>query len=434
MTTQRITIHYILIFIILLVGVVSNYLLEEYSNKKVSEFSQSHSKLLEAILLEEQLDKLKNQVTLVQSRSRGYIITGDTTFISNIEGDIANIETDLQVITQFSKRDTALGPLIDSLNRLVIRKIASLHLSMETYRKSGRQAAEELLKHGTGVMLRNKIYAILDSISGKYISNQSIQTLKAKSNQQQQDALYYDTWFPVFSVIYFVGLGLLILYIFFKTISMVRQLEAAQGKMVKLVSEKDFLMREVHHRVKNNLQIMSSVLFLKAQSVREPVVQNLLSDIRQRLRSMALIHERLMQTGGEIARVEMSDYLSNLLKDIRSAHSLNAAQITFTHQLQCTELSLDQATNCGFIVNEAITNAIKYAFPTGKKGTLKVSFTEAEGRHTLTISDTGVGLPEHVSLSNTNLFGVQLIKIFTEQLHGKVSLTGSEGTTWVITF
>ncbi|MDN4166168.1 PAS domain S-box protein [Cytophagales bacterium LB-30] len=212
------------------------------------------------------------------------------------------------------------------------------------------------------------------------------------------------------------------------------RLEQNQVQLQQLVSEKDVLIREIHHRVKNNLQVMSSVLFLKAQTLKDPAMRQLLTESRQRLRSMALIHERLMQSGGKITQLDVHDYIYSLVEELKSIHYVNPEHIRFELDVMHLELNLDQVVNCGFIINEAVTNSLKYAFDPGKVGRIYISLHAEGGKNTLRISDNGKGLPAHAHLGNTELFGMQLIKVFTSHLHGHVSLDGLEGTSYTIVF
>jgi PAS domain S-box-containing protein len=209
---------------------------------------------------------------------------------------------------------------------------------------------------------------------------------------------------------------------------------STETELRKLLEEKDFLIKEIHHRVKNNLQVMSSVLFLKAQTLKDPVMRALLTDSRQRLRSIALIHERLMQSGGTVTKIGMRDYLTSLLEEIKVSNAVDEAYIEIRPALHDVKMNLEEVVNCGFIVNEIVTNSIKHAFPDNRKGKIAINFTVNESSFELVISDNGVGLPAHVALTNNNLFGIQLVKVFVGNLNGHVTLSGSEGTTWVIQF
>lgn len=206
------------------------------------------------------------------------------------------------------------------------------------------------------------------------------------------------------------------------------------NQLEELVEEKEFLIREIHHRVKNNLQVMSSVLFLKSQTLKDPAMRSLLTESRQRLRSMAMIHERLMQSGGQVTQIDIHDYLTGLINEQKLALSIDPEQIIIEVDIERRMMNLDQVVNIGFIINETFTNAVKYAFPFQRLGLISVIFKRIDDKLTLIVKDNGIGLPSHVTLANTDLFGIQLVKVFTSHLGGKVTLSGSGGTVWKIEF
>lgn len=219
-----------------------------------------------------------------------------------------------------------------------------------------------------------------------------------------------------------------------KSVEMAAQLSENQLQLEELLEEKDLLIREIHHRVKNNLQVMSSVLFLKAQTLKDPSMRMLLTESRQRLRSMAMIHERLMQSGGQITQINIRDYLNGLIHEQKQALSIDPEYISVEVEVEEFMMNLDQVVNIGFIINETMTNAVKHAFPVQKNGSIKVFFGHTEDKLQLKISDNGIGLPSHVSLNNSNFFGIQLIKVFTNHLGGEVTVNTANGTNWTINF
>jgi PAS domain S-box-containing protein len=219
-----------------------------------------------------------------------------------------------------------------------------------------------------------------------------------------------------------------------ESVAMANTLEQNQAQLEELLEEKDFLIREIHHRVKNNLQVMSSVLFLKAQTLKDPAMRQLLTESRQRLRSIAMIHERLMQSGGHITQISIKDYLLGLIQEQKQALLIDPEFITVETEVEDRMMNLDQVVNIGFIINETFTNSIKHAFPVRQKGLINVSFKAIKDGLQLDIADNGIGLPDHVNLNNNTLFGIQLIKVFTSHLGGEVHLSGTRGTKWTVNF
>jgi two-component sensor histidine kinase len=198
--------------------------------------------------------------------------------------------------------------------------------------------------------------------------------------------------------------------------------------------EKEVLLKEMHHRVKNNLQIISSLLSLQDGTITDPHVLAMFEDCQHRITSMALIHQSLYQTDNP-ARVDFAAYLRSLTADLWRAYAVDPTHITLTMTADDLSLSLDVAVPCGLLVNELLTNSLKHAFPDGRSGTIQVDLRrEAQGQIILKVSDTGIGLPDGVDLQTAGSFGLQLVKIVCMQLQAAIDLQRQPGTTVTITF
>jgi len=204
-------------------------------------------------------------------------------------------------------------------------------------------------------------------------------------------------------------------------------------QLTHAIAERNLLIKEIHHRVKNNLQVIAGILFLKGNSIKDPSVSKILSDLRTRLRSISLIHERLLHKD-PLEKVNIGFYLETLLREIKQVSGVHPDFIEIQTDIMQFEMNLDPLTNLGFILNELFTNSIKHAFPNGEKGIIKVQFQAEADKKILIYSDNGVGIPEDVNLNNSNLFGIQLIKIFASHIHAKVELTSQNGTQWKFIF
>jgi PAS domain S-box-containing protein len=205
-----------------------------------------------------------------------------------------------------------------------------------------------------------------------------------------------------------------------------------EKKLLHTIHEKETLIKEIHHRVKNNLQLISSIIYLKLHSVSDVDIRSFLEDTRQKIRSIALIHERLLQTEN-LDKVEISDYLGKLIQDLKVTYFRDGVELEVVTQLEKEMLTLDMAIICGLIVNELLTNAIKHAFPANRPGRIKVAFAKGNA-YSLQVSDNGVGLPAGVEPGNSQSFGMQLIDVFVKQLNGRLLIDRSEGTRFTIEF
>ena len=199
--------------------------------------------------------------------------------------------------------------------------------------------------------------------------------------------------------------------------------------------EKETLLREIHHRVKNNMQIISSLMKLSSESIQDRSILNIFDDSRNRIKSMALIHEKLYQST-DLTRIEFSEYIETLARELYRAHGVNPERITLRLSMESVLLSIDTAIPCGLIVNELITNSIKHAFPEEAEGEINISLSEKEsGVVEFTINDNGIGIPSSIDLSTAKTLGLYIVNILVEdQLQGRITLDRTKGTTFRITF
>ncbi len=196
-------------------------------------------------------------------------------------------------------------------------------------------------------------------------------------------------------------------------------------------TEKEFLLKEIHHRVKNNLEIVSSLLSLQSAQIKDTDILNIMSESQHRVQSMGMIHQKLYM-GKNLAAVEMKDYFKNLSDYIVDAYGMEK-RISIDVDMDVCELDVDMAIPVGLIVNELLTNALKYAFPDKRKGKIRISLKKMKGMLQLDVIDDGVG----ISLKNEEPvrgFGTQLITLLTQQLDGKMLLNTNQGTSVSIQF
>lgn len=208
-----------------------------------------------------------------------------------------------------------------------------------------------------------------------------------------------------------------------------------EKKLLSTIKEKETLLKEIHHRVKNNLQLISSVIYLKLTSITAPDIRSFLVDTRHKIRSIALIHERLLQA--EILnRIDIRDYLEKLIADIKATYQHEDIMLIIRGDFDSVTVGIDTALYCGLIVNELMTNAMKHAFTGKAEGSLRISLKHHEhsGKYILTVADNGITLPAHIEPGQSKSYGMQLLHIFIKQLHGKLEIVRNNGTEFVIRF
>lgn len=207
----------------------------------------------------------------------------------------------------------------------------------------------------------------------------------------------------------------------------------AERKMKQSLREKETLLREIHHRVKNNMAVVSSLLYLQANKINDDTVRSLFEESQQRVKAMALVHEKLYQTK-DLSSINFRDYITSIVSEIVSLYRIDASAISMEVNVEDVELDLEAAIPCGLIINELLTNAFKYAFPDNRGGVLSVNLTKNDDLCTLTIKDNGVGLPEGFDYKEASTLGLQLVNVLTGQLNGNVQINFDKGTEAVVTF
>lgn len=209
----------------------------------------------------------------------------------------------------------------------------------------------------------------------------------------------------------------------------------AQQVLEQALKEKTVLLNEVHHRVKNNLQVISSLLNLQSSHAEDPRVREILSESQNRVRAMALTHQLLYERK-DFSRMDLGDYLDRLSQLLRGAHrgSPGRTDLRFEHAATPVYLDLERAIPCGLLVNELVTNAFKHAFPPPHQGEITIALTADGDQVTLTVRDDGVGLPSDFDLSSVKSLGLQLVPLLVEQLQGSLQIEPDAGAHYRITF
>lgn len=214
--------------------------------------------------------------------------------------------------------------------------------------------------------------------------------------------------------------------------------ENAEKDLEKSLHEKEVLLREIHHRVKNNMQIISSLLNLQSQHVDETETMDVLKESQGRVRSMAMIHENLYQSPS-LTRIDFKNYIEKLTSNIFYTYGVGNQDIEMIFDVEDVEMNIDTAIPCGLIINEVVTNSLKYAFPpanesSGIRGTIKIELKETGDYFKLEISDDGVGIPSNVNPKNTETLGLMLVNSLVKQMEGTLKIDVALGTRFTIDF
>ena len=207
--------------------------------------------------------------------------------------------------------------------------------------------------------------------------------------------------------------------------------EEAERKLRWSLEEKEVLLREIHHRVKNNLQVISSLFYLQADYVDDPRSLEILRESRNRVKSMALVHERLYRSA-DLAKIDFVEYIRSLANELFVSYGINQNIIGLKIESDQVLLGVDRAIPLGLIVNELVSNSLKHAFSDGREGELRLEIQVKDDRLNLVVSDNGRGFPENLDWQGVQTLGLRIVKILIDQLGGEIELDKSAGTRFTI--
>lgn len=199
------------------------------------------------------------------------------------------------------------------------------------------------------------------------------------------------------------------------------------------LEEKEIMLREIHHRVKNNLQVVSAFLSLQGDSLTDPTVRSAFREGQNRIRALAAIHESLYQSS-DLRGIDLSVYIPRLAKHVFSSYVHGPGKVRLALDVDTVQVAIDTAIPCGLIVNELLSNALKHGFPDGRDGAVRISLTGGNGRVTLAVRDDGVGLPATFDPQSRQTLGVQILGALVQQLGGVMEYGSAEGTAFSVVF
>jgi PAS domain S-box-containing protein len=207
----------------------------------------------------------------------------------------------------------------------------------------------------------------------------------------------------------------------------------AEEKLMASLKEKEAMMREIHHRVKNNLQIVSSLLRLQSKNIKSKTLKETFDIAQNRIKSMALIHE-VLYLSKNLEKINFSEYIKRISNHLFFVFNRNAKQIELEIDVGEHFLDIDKAIPCGLIINELVSNAFKHAFPEGRAGKIQIVLKNKLDTYTIVVKDTGIGFPADVDLGNTETLGLQLVKDLVSQIEGSLEMQSGDGTVFKIIF
>ncbi|MGA1622857.1 MAG: sensor histidine kinase, partial [Synechocystis sp.] len=211
-------------------------------------------------------------------------------------------------------------------------------------------------------------------------------------------------------------------------------LKKYQDDIESSLKQKEILLREIHHRIKNNLLVVSSLINWQSDFFDDPQVLSAMEDSQNRIRSMALIHEKLYGSSN-LMTIDLADYLKTLVDEVHSSSQRFSNRVEIKFDLQPVFVNIETATPCGLIVNELVLNSLEHAFEPEQAGTILVAMSVDENQQiNIKVKDDGLGLPQHFNWQESESLGLQLVSLLTDQLEGELNIAQDKGVDVTVTF
>jgi two-component sensor histidine kinase len=210
-------------------------------------------------------------------------------------------------------------------------------------------------------------------------------------------------------------------------------LKQAEEKIKASLLEKETMLKEIHHRVKNNLQVISSLLNMQSTYLEDGKARQALQESIARVRTMAMIHTQLYQSQ-DLTKVDFGFFIRDLIGNISQSYGRAESRVKINVDTDKTRLGIDASIPCGLILNELVSNALKHAFPNEKEGKIDITMRSKDDRVELTVQDNGIGFPKSVDFTKVKSLGLQLVNALVGQMNGKIDIQVDGGTTWTIAF
>lgn len=345
--------------------------------------------------------------------------------INLMRGEIALTKGQLQNVAVILKRAKIQ---LDKVSQLKIKQ--SYHLLASKYfQQIGdyKRSSEALLAKE---MFQDSLYKIqrvnlAQNLESKYKRDQQDQQIATMSIREElnQARITQQRWLLFGALFLATVFGVL----FFKFSQQNKKIKEQNIVILKALSEKEVLLKEIHHRVKNNLQVISSLLGLQSRKIKDKAALDAINEGRTRVQSMSLIHQNLYKENN-LTGIEIKSYLEKLCQNLFATYNISNEQISLKTNIENIILDVDSIVPIGLILNELISNALKHAFPNDRSGTISIDISEDNEGLLMIVSDDGIGMKSDDPLVDSDSFGYHLIKAFQRKLNADLNISGTNGT------
>ncbi|MDH4128775.1 MAG: DUF3365 domain-containing protein [Spirochaetota bacterium] len=254
-----------------------------------------------------------------------------------------------------------------------------------------------------------------------------------ENQKKDNKTLYTEMYSPFKNRCFFISTSPFVNNKFVTVFFDITERKEAEKKIQESLKEKEILLREIHHRVKNNMQTIISLIKLQSRQIKDEQAVNLLKECENRILSMDRIHAKLYQTNDLIIN-NFNDYVKDLINNLFTSYNIPKSKINYIINIHNISLGLNLAIPCGLIINELVTNCLKHAFPNDKKGEIKISLVVINDTFELTIGDNGIGIADSIDITNADTLGLSLVNGWVKQIKGKIDVNIVDGTQFFIQF
>ncbi|MCP4149656.1 MAG: response regulator [bacterium] len=216
-------------------------------------------------------------------------------------------------------------------------------------------------------------------------------------------------------------------------VNVVAQRLRTEDKLKTALLEKEIMLKEIHHRVKNNMQIISSLLNLQASQTTDATNRQLFMECNSRIRSMSIVHEKLYQSQN-LAEINFKEFIDEMIVELSRMYYATTEKISMSVNCEDIHLDINRAIPCALLLNELVSNAMKYAFPDKRPGEIQILFRKIEKKFVMEVADNGIGMLSDLDLNNTSTLGMQLVNALSTQLEANIQLDNSNGVHFTIAF
>ena len=383
----------------------------------------------------ERLERIFSSLQDAETGQRAFLLTGELHYVTSSSNAQESLEYEIKDLAPLFENNPAQHDRLKILSQLSRAKFDEINQSIALRKTRGFTPALIAVRANPGLLLMNRIR---DKVS--LIENVEKFQLHDRLAKARSEFILLG----LFCFLMILLLGWAFWGLFHEAAkgqareralqASREELERAQGVMQTSLQEKEVLLKEVHHRVKNNLQIITSLLRLQSGKIKNKSDYDVFKESQNRIRTMALIHEALYRSK-DLSHIRIRPYVKTLVTYLLTSYGVESSRIETNIDIVDVFIDMDTAVCCGLIVNELVSNTLKYAFPSDRKGTVRIHFgKEQDQTFQLSVSDDGVGLPAELDWSNTDSLGFRIVRTLANQIGGSLNVTTSPGTTFQLLF